>query len=101
MSLSTDEREGLAEAWVKSGTKHGVKIVNHIGASSIVDSKRLAAHAAAVGCVAISTMPPYFFKPASVRNAAEWIKEIAAAAPALPMYYYHFPGTELCEVIRS
>jgi dihydrodipicolinate synthase/N-acetylneuraminate lyase len=88
MSLSVAERKTIAEAWVASGKAHGVVIINHIGANSITDAKELAAHAAAIGCQAISAMPPFFFKPASARALALWLKEVGAAAPGIPLYYY-------------
>lgn len=91
MSLSVVERKAIAEAWVASGKTHGVTIINHIGANSITDVKELAAHAAASGCAAISAMPPFFFKPPTARVLALWLKEVGAAAPGLPLYYYYFP----------
>ena len=91
MSLSVKERKAIAEAWVAAGKKYGVKITNHIAAASIEDSKELAAHAEAIGCVMIGAMPPYFFKPGSPMVVAQWMKEIGAAAPKTPLYYYHFP----------
>jgi N-acetylneuraminate lyase len=90
MSLTQDERKALAEKWVASGKRHGVFIVNHIGAASIAESTALAAHAEAIGCAAISVMPPFFFKSQSPKIVAEWLKVIGAAAPSLPLYYYHF-----------
>lgn len=90
MSLSVVERKELSVAWVAAGAKYGVRIVNHIGAASIADSKELAAHAQASGCVAISTMPNYFFRSNDAKAVARWLQEIGAAAPELPLYYYHF-----------
>ena len=111
MSLSVAERKAIAEAWVESGKKYGVTIINHIGANSITDAKELAAHAAASGCEvcesvgfshacvncahhprnplqAISAMPPFFFKPPTAHVLALWLKEVGAAAPGIPLYYY-------------
>jgi len=91
MCLSEGERKGLTDAWVAAGKKYGVRIMDHIGAQSITEAKALAAHAAAAGCVAICAMAPQFFKPATPRVLALWLKEIGAAAPTLPLYYYNFP----------
>lgn len=91
MSLSVAERKAVAEAWIEAGKRHNVRICNHIGAASITDSRDLAAHAEAVGCVMIAAMPPYFFKPTSPRVVAEWLKTIGEAAPKtralLPLQY--------------
>ena len=75
------ERKALAEAWIASGKRHGVKIGNHIASASITDSVELAAHAESVGCAFICAMPPFFFKPGSARVVAHWMKAIGEAAP--------------------
>lgn len=98
MSLSTEERKALAVSWVAAGTKYGVNIINHIGASSIEDTRILSAHAEEVGCDAVSCMPPFFFKTNSPRVVAEWLKEASDAAPTLPLYYYHFNVITGCYV---
>ena len=90
MSLSDDERKRLAEAWVAAAKAHGTVIINHVGCNSITATRELAAHAQAIGCAAISVMPPFFFKPTGAAHLAEWLQAVGAAAPALPMYYYHF-----------
>jgi N-acetylneuraminate lyase len=92
MILSVPERRALAEAWVAARAATGVQVMNHIGANSIVEAKEMAAHSQAIGCDAIAAMPPFFFKAAGVRGLALWLKEVGAAAPALPLYYYHFPA---------
>jgi N-acetylneuraminate lyase len=91
MCLSEEERKLLSEAWVAAGRKYGVRIFNHIGSQSITEAKSLAAHAAATGCVAICAMAPQFFKPATPRALALWLKAIGEAAPTMPLYYYNFP----------
>ena len=90
MSLSDDERKRLAEAWMAASARHGTVIINHVGGNSITATCELAAHAQAVGCHAISVMPPFFFKPPGAAHLATWLKAVGAAAPALPLYYYHF-----------
>jgi N-acetylneuraminate lyase len=92
MILREEERKLLAEAWVAAGKAYGVKILNHIGAQGLAESCELARHAQAVGCDAICAMAPQFFKTAGARGLALWLKEIGAAAPALPLYYYNFPA---------
>jgi len=36
-------------------------------------------------------MAPAFFKPATVADLVEFVRQVAAAAPDLPLLYYHFP----------
>lgn len=41
------------------------------------------------GAKAIGVMPSVFFKPSSIEVLIKWLSEVAEAAPALPLYYYH------------
>jgi hypothetical protein len=101
MCLSEEERKLLSEAWVAAGKKYGVRIFNHIGSQSISEACNLAKHAQETGCVAICAMAPMFFKCASPRVLALWLKEIGAAAPKMPLYYYNFPAiTGVGELLR-
>ena len=91
MSLSVPERKRLVESWTKAGEKYSLEVLAHIGAQSLEDSKELARHAEEAGVVAISAMAPAFFKPASVKELAAYMQEVAACAPSTPFLYYHFP----------
>mmetsp|Transcript_57645 Transcript_57645/g.154017 ORF Transcript_57645/g.154017 Transcript_57645/m.154017 type:complete len:333 (-) Transcript_57645:321-1319(-) len=88
LSLTMTERMALTEAWAKQG----MKVITHVGAESLLDAKALAAHAQDNGAVALGCMPPVFFKPANVSMLAKWLQEVGAAAPKLPLYYYHIPS---------
>ena len=91
LSLSVDERKALLEAWGAAALAHGLKIYMHIGSESVVDSAALAAHAATVkGCYGIVAMTPVYFKP-TVASLVDFLAPVAAAAPELPFWYYHFP----------
>jgi len=52
----------------------------------------LAGHAQSVGADAVSALPPFFFKPGRVEQVVGFLRPVAAAAPALPFYYYHIPS---------
>jgi N-acetylneuraminate lyase len=89
-SLSSDERRRITERWCEvAGDK--LKVVAHVGHPSIVEARSLAEHAAKSGVAGIAAMPPYFFKPTTVDDVLACLVPIAAAAPHLPFYYYHFP----------
>jgi N-acetylneuraminate lyase len=62
-----------------------------VGHDSLWAAARLAAHAAQIGADAISAIPPHFFKIHSEEILLDSLAEISAAAPALPLYYYHIP----------
>ena len=87
MCLTQAERRGLHEAWVAAGRKYGVRVLAHIGSSSITEACELAAHAQASGCDAICAMAPSFFKPRDAHALALWLQAIGAAAPKMPLYY--------------
>ena len=89
-SLSHDERMSVALAFV-SATRSRVPVIIQVGHNSIEHSRELARHAATIGADAISTLPPTYFKPASLDVLVETITEVTSAAPELPYYYYHIP----------
>lgn len=91
LSLNVAERKALAEAWGAVGPKHGLRIYMHIGSESLVDSIDLAKHAASTkGVSGILAMTPVYFKP-SVAGLVDFLAAVAAGAPELPFWFYHFP----------
>lgn len=51
-----------------------------------------ARHAAEIGADGIAAIAPFFLKPWNKDVLINFLKEVAAAAPALPFYYYHIPA---------
>lgn len=91
LSLSVAERKALAEAWAKAGPAKGIKVYMHIGCESIVDVIELAKHAASTpGISGVVAMTPVYFKP-SLQSLHDFLATVAAAAPQLPIWYYHMP----------
>jgi N-acetylneuraminate lyase len=90
-SLTVFERIDVASRWVDA-KPHGLLVIVHVGHTSLESAKRLAAHAEEIGAWAIASIGPIFFKPQTVEELAVYCAEIAAAAPALPFYYYHIPS---------
>lgn len=91
LSLSTEERMAVTDAYVKAANKR-VLIFAHVGHSSIAEARKLATHAQQVGADAISAVAAFYFKPSCAENLADCMAQIAAAAPELPFYYYHMPA---------
>lgn len=89
-SLSTLERKATLEAFIAASAGR-IPVVAHVGHTALADARDLAAHAQQVGAVAIAALPPFYFKPDSVDVLVACMADIAAAAPALPFYYYHIP----------
>jgi N-acetylneuraminate lyase len=91
MSLTTDERLQVAEKWVAVAPRE-LRVIVHVGHHAVAESRTLAAHAERIKAYAIATLGPTFFPVANVDALVDFCAPIAAAAPSLPFYYYHFPG---------
>jgi len=90
LSLSVAERKALAEAWAAAAPAQGLRVYMHIGSESLVDSMELAKHAAGIGISGIVAMTPVYFKP-TLEGLHDYLAAVAGAAPALPLWFYHFP----------
>ena len=89
VSLSTKERIELMDAW--SGQRsEDFKVINHVGHTSKIEAVKLAKHSAVLAD-GVATIAPYYFTVKTASKLVEYCKEIAAAAPELPFYYYHIP----------
>jgi N-acetylneuraminate lyase len=89
VSLTTEERMRVAERWAADAPS-GLKVIVHVGHTSIGDCRALAAHAQRIGAWATGAMAPYYFKPRTVEALAAFCAEVASAQD-LPLYYYHIP----------
>lgn len=90
-SLTQGERFALAERWAAVVKGTPTRLVVHVGANCLADAKQLAAQADSLGAAAISAVAPSYFKPKSVEVLVQWCKELAAAAPNTPFYFYDIP----------
>lgn len=90
LSLTVAERKLVAESW-KETCGDGLKLIVHVGTPSIEDAKALASHAQLINADAIGCMAPCFFKPSQVEDLVDFCRQVAAAAPKLPFYFYHIP----------
>lgn len=89
-NLTVEERQAIVEAYVKAANKR-IKVIVHVGHSSVKEARKLAAHAEQVGADAFSSVSAFYFKPASVKALVTSLAEIASAAPNTPFYYYNIP----------
>jgi N-acetylneuraminate lyase len=91
-SLTGEERVAIYDAWADAASAHGLAVIGHVGGNSIEDACMLARRARDHRFAAISTLPPSYFKPASLGDLVDWCARIAAEAPDLPFYYYDIPS---------
>jgi N-acetylneuraminate lyase len=92
-SLTLDERRALAMRWSEVARTHApLRVIVHVGSNCISDARMLAAQAQELKAAAISALAPSYFKPRSVDVLVDCCREIAAAAPGLPFYYYDIPS---------
>ncbi|HBE71161.1 MAG TPA: N-acetylneuraminate lyase [Planctomycetaceae bacterium] len=91
MSLSSDERKEVAEAFTKT-TAGRVPVIVQVGHNSLVEARSLAEHAQHIGADMVSATCPSYFKVNGVQGLIASMAQVAAGAPNLPFYYYHIPA---------
>jgi N-acetylneuraminate lyase len=91
LSLTTQERLQVAEKWMAAAPS-SLRIIVHVGHPSVKESQALAEHAQKIGAFAFAAIAPTFFRATNVDQLVEYNVQVAAAAPGLPFYYYHFPA---------
>ena len=89
-SLTVDERMAVSEAYIEACAGR-VPVVVHVGHNSLADARALAVHAQRAGADAIAIVPPSYFSIGSIEGLVDCIRDIADAAPDMPLYYYHIP----------
>lgn len=89
-SLTVEERLSVMRRWAKAAGSD-LKVIVHVGHTCLRAAKEMAREAQKAGADAISAVAPYYFKPNGIDDLVEFLAPIAAAAPKLPFYYYHFP----------
>jgi N-acetylneuraminate lyase len=90
-SLTTAERMTVADRWRRAAGSR-LRVIVHVGHNCLEDCRALAAHAQRIGAAGIGCLAPSFFRPRTPGELADFCGRVAAAAPALPFYYYHLPS---------
>lgn len=91
LSHSREDRTALAAAW-REATRSRLDLIVHVGHTAITESMILARHAESIRADGIASIGSVFYEPC---NPLAWVRscrEIAAAAPNTPFYYYHMPS---------
>jgi N-acetylneuraminate lyase len=90
-SLTLKERKLVVEEWSKCRPSE-LKLIVHVGDTSLENARQLARHAGKFQVDAISALAPYYYKPASLGHLVQFCKEISDHSPETPFYYYHIPS---------
>jgi len=90
-SLTTDERLALTRRWGEVVRGTPLRLVVHVGHNCQSDAVAVAQAASQAGAHATSAVAPSYFKPATVADLVDFLAPVAAAAPALPFYFYDIP----------
>ena len=99
VSLSQMEKMKITEEWTRRAkVRKTVKVISLVGGTSYVECIENAIHAQECGVYAIALLAPYYFKPASAKQLAEFISKVAEKVPDLPVYFYHIPVLSGCNV---
>jgi N-acetylneuraminate lyase len=91
-SLSCAERIAIYDAWAAAAPAAGVEVIAHVGSHVLEEACTLARHAAGLGFRAVSAVAPSYYRPPTLDTLIDWCAAVAAAAPALPFYYYDIPS---------
>ncbi len=95
-TLSWDEQAQLLAA-VREAVGSGVKVLAGTGSNSTAEAVEATAHAAAAGADGALVVVPYYNKPPQEGMEAHF-REVAAAAPDLPLMLYNIPGRTGCSL---
>lgn len=89
-SLSMVEKKALFKEWSKQRSE-SFAVIGFLGGTSVADCRELAVYAKEVGLDAVAMTAPYYQRPASVKDLALTVAEVASSVPDMPFYFYHIP----------
>lgn len=89
-SLTDAERRIVGKAFIDAAAGR-IPVIINVGSCSVRESQALAEHAVECGADAICAMVPFYFRPPTVRELADCLREIAKASGGKPLYLYHIP----------
>jgi N-acetylneuraminate lyase len=99
-SLTTEERKIITAEYINAADGN-IPIIAHIGSCSVHESILLAEHAVASGADAVCAIAPFYFRPATVRELVNVLKEIGKSCAPTPLFYYHAPACTMVDLPMS
>lgn len=89
--MSLEERKKVAEITINT-VDGKIPVIDHVGTTNTRESIELAQHAADIGCQAVASVGPFYFKH-NEDNLIEFYTSIMNALDKdYPVYIYHNPG---------
>lgn len=93
VSLSQKEKMLVLQEWAKCyKNDKTVRIINLVGGTSYQECIENAVFSFEQGASAIALIAPFYFKPVSVNQLADFVALVAQSVPSLPVYFYHIPA---------
>lgn len=90
-SLTVAERKLVAEHYIRAAAGRIPVIVN-VASCCYADAAELAGHAAGLGADALCVMTPFYFKPETPRDLADFVKKIVPGCDGRPLFFYYAPS---------
>lgn len=91
-SLTQKEKQQQAEKWaerLKAGGR--VRVINLVGGTSYMECIENAIFSSELGLSAIAILAPYYYRPSSPGQLAEFCARIGESVPGMPVYFYNIP----------
>jgi len=89
-SLTMEEKKALFREWAGQRDE-SFAVIGFLGGTSVRDCVDLAICAKEAGLDAVAMTAPYYQRPATVKDLALTISEVASAVPDMPVFFYHIP----------
>lgn len=87
--LTLEERKQIVEHTIHAAAGR-VPVIAHVGTIRTKDVTELADHAMNAGCLAVSMIPPYYYK-FSMDEIMNYYEDVIRAIPDLPAIVYNIP----------
>ena len=92
VSLTQKEKHINASMWAECMKQGGkMRVINLVGGTSYQECIESAIFSSEAGLSAIAVVAPYYFKPVSDTQLAEFVARVGEAVPEMPIYFYHIP----------
>lgn len=91
MILSVGERKKLAVKWSEVCKKLDLLLMVQITGCPFPDAVELAKQAASLNVDGVLCLPELYFKPKTIEKVVDYLNDLAAYCPSVPLYYYHIP----------